>query len=144
MTVLERQVKQAQRRLWLNRWLRLWGLMLCLVTAAWLVGRLADRLFGFHWPTGLTVLVALGVSLVGSILWLILTRDHPLAAATALDEAAGLVVELHGLWAMDLVANETRGLIHQVHALSKAVLEIDLVALGHGDAVRHDDHGGGA
>jgi hypothetical protein len=90
MTALQRQVKQAQRRLWLNRWLRLWGRMLCLVTAVWLVGWLADRLLGFHWPIGLTLGAAVGVSLAGSLLWLILTRDQPMAAATALDEAAGL------------------------------------------------------
>jgi hypothetical protein len=41
---------------------------------------------------------------------------------------------------MHLVADEARALVDQVDALAEAVLEVDLVALGHGDAIGDDDH----
>jgi tetratricopeptide (TPR) repeat protein len=55
-------------------------------------------------------------------------------------EAPGLVRELHGARAMHLVADEAGALVDQVDALAEAVLEVDLVALGHGDAIGDDDH----
>ena len=90
MGILQRQVKQAQRRLWLNRWLRQWGWMLTFTTLAWLLCWVADRLFGLRWPMGWAAVVGAGLSLVGSLFWLILTRDQAIAAAKALDQAADL------------------------------------------------------
>jgi ribosomal protein S20 len=88
---IERQVKKAQHRLWLNRWLRQWGWSLLFVTAAWTVAWIIDRLFfpGVL-PRGWAALVGLGLSLVASVIWLILTCEPTPVAAAVLDEAAGL------------------------------------------------------
>ena len=91
MTAIERQVVKAQRRLWLNRWLWQWGWCLFIASGIWLTAWLADRLFlPGRVPKGWTALAAFGLSLVASTVWLWRTRERPLAAATALDEAAGL------------------------------------------------------
>ncbi len=90
MTSIERQVKHAQRRLWFNRWFGILGWSLTLVTTIWILIWIADRLFSLKWPMGTLALAALGVGLLASLIWLIRTRDNPLAAATALDAAAGL------------------------------------------------------
>src|SRR5262245_41649368 len=57
-----------------------------------------------------------------------------------LDPPAGLVIEFHRTWSVDFVPNETRCLIDEVNTLPEAILEIDLVALRDGNAVRDDDH----
>lgn len=91
MTVIERQVVRAQRRLWLNRWLSQWGWCLFFAAALWLTAWLVDRLLvPGRVPAAESALVALGLSLATSLLWLWRTHERPLAAATALDEAAGL------------------------------------------------------
>jgi hypothetical protein len=41
---------------------------------------------------------------------------------------------------MHFVANEPLGLVHQVHALPKTVLEVDLIAFGDGDSIGDADH----
>lgn len=91
MSTLERLVKLAQRRLWLNRWLAQWGWSLAAALALWLLVWLVNRLFGLYpFPAGWTLLSAVLLSLVAATVWLIATRDPMLAAATALDQAAGL------------------------------------------------------
>ena len=91
MNAIERQVVKAQRRLWLNRWLWQWGWCLFIASGIWLTAWLVDRLFlPGRVPKGWTALAAFGLSLVASAVWLWRTRERPLAAATVLDEAAGL------------------------------------------------------
>src|SRR5438874_2761006 len=54
---------------------------------------------------------------------------------------AALVVELHRPRAVHLVADEAGMAVHEMDAPPEAVLEVDLMAPGDGDAVGHDDHG---
>lgn len=90
MDVLARQVRSAQRRLWLNRWMGQFGWMLTFATLAWVLLWIVVRLFAIPLPMGLIALAGLALALVGSIVWLVCTRDDPLAAAAELDRAAGL------------------------------------------------------
>lgn len=90
MAGLQHQVKNAQRRLWLNRWIEKWGWMLLFSTAAWTLLWLADRLLGFGAPMLIAIWIGLGVSVIGASVWFFLTRDSALDAATSLDVAAGL------------------------------------------------------
>lgn len=90
MGALERQVRQAQQQLWLNRWLGQWGWCLFAVTCVWSALLLVDRLLGYDFPTGWFALGGLAASLVASGVWLALTREADHAAAVALDAAAGL------------------------------------------------------
>ncbi len=90
MSGIESQVRQAQKRLWFNRWLRQWGWSLLAVTGAWLVAWLVDRLFALKLPMGWAALVGLGLSFVTALIWLIPTREPMAAAAAALDQAAQL------------------------------------------------------
>src|SRR5207249_6299339 len=53
---------------------------------------------------------------------------------------AALVVELHRPRAVHLVADEAGMAVHEMDAPPEAVLEVDLMAPGDGDAVGHDDH----
>ncbi|MBK8270427.1 MAG: hypothetical protein IPK83_19885, partial [Planctomycetes bacterium] len=91
MSAIERQVKIAQRRLWLNRWLTQWGWSLTAAMGLWLIGWLVNRLFGLYpFPVIWTLSGAAIISVVAASIWLLLTRDPALSAATALDKAAGL------------------------------------------------------
>jgi len=90
MTPLEHQIRAAQRRLWLNRWL---GCVAWAVAVGGLVYAavvLLQRLFDWPIPLG-SVGVALAVTtLLSSIVWTVALRENALAAAAALDQAAGL------------------------------------------------------
>jgi len=90
MTAIRQQVRRAQRRLWMNRWLRQWGWCLLTAAAAWTLLLIADRLFALRWALGWYALAGLGLSAVASTIWLLFTRESALTAAAALDEAAGL------------------------------------------------------
>mgnify|MGYP001603307597 CR=1 FL=1 len=90
MTLIEQQVRKTQHRLWMNRWLRVWGWWLTGATAAWVVAWVAVRLFSLRWPMGWAALGGLAVSIMGAIVWLVLTREARDRAAVVLDEAAGL------------------------------------------------------
>lgn len=90
MSGLERAVKSAQRRLWLNRWLRLWGWSLLWCAGAWMLLIVADRVFALRIPMKWASGVAGGLSLVVSCAWFAATREAKLTAARALDAAAGL------------------------------------------------------
>ncbi len=88
---LDRVIRRTQFRLWLNRWFRLLGWSICLAAAAWTLVWLADRLLvPGRLPMDWVALGAAVVGMVGSFLWMFFTRERPLAAAMALDEAAGL------------------------------------------------------
>jgi len=58
-----------------------------------------------------------------------------------IDPGAALVLELHRARAVHLVADEARVAVHEMDTTLEAVLEVDLMAPGDGDAVGHDDHG---
>lgn len=90
MTMLKRQVRQARHRLWLNRWLRQFGWLLFAAATIGLIVRLADSLFSLQLPAPIIAFPLLGAALLGSFLWLALSREQDLSAAVALDEAAGL------------------------------------------------------
>lgn len=90
MSIIEQQVRVAQRRLWLNRWLRLWGWWLAGAAVTWLLVWINVRLFALRWPMGWGACVGVVVSLIGSIVCMIVARDSRDRAAAALDEAAGL------------------------------------------------------
>ncbi len=90
MAPLQKQVLAAQRRLWLNRWLRLWGWALFAAAALWTGLLISNRLFALQLPMRAAALMALGVSLIASIVWLLLTREREMSAAVALDDAAHL------------------------------------------------------
>ncbi|HVP13244.1 MAG TPA: hypothetical protein VMV94_18875 [Phycisphaerae bacterium] len=90
MSTIESHVRKAQRRLWVNRWLRQWGWSVLSITIAWTIAWLADRLFALKLPIGWMALAGMAASLVISLVWLIPTREPVIAAAVALDQAAGL------------------------------------------------------
>lgn len=90
MSIIEQQVRVAQRRLWLNRWLRLWGWWLAGAAVAWLLVWINVRLFALRWPMGWGACAGAVISLIGSIVCMIVARDSRDRAAAALDEAAGL------------------------------------------------------
>lgn len=90
MKSIEKQVRQAMHRLWLNRWLGQWGWCLFAAACGWTLVLLTDRLFGFDFPLRWIAIAGFAASVLGSILWLAITHDRNLAAAVALDQAAGL------------------------------------------------------
>lgn len=90
MSNIEKQVRQAQYRLWISRWLGQWGWCLFAGACAWSLILLADKLFALGWPLKWIAIGGLALSFLGSIVWLIISRDHNLTAAVALDQAAGL------------------------------------------------------
>ena len=51
------------------------------------------------------------------------------------------MIEFLGRRSLYLVANEARRAVHEVRAPAEPVLEVDLLALGDGQAVRDDDDG---
>ncbi|HNQ24709.1 MAG TPA: hypothetical protein PKK06_16630 [Phycisphaerae bacterium] len=90
MSAIEQQTRRAQRRLWLNRWLR--GAAWSLTGAAGLFALvvLVQRAWGLAWPVwtiGLGLAAAAGVT---SLVYLAWTREGAALAAVELDAAAGL------------------------------------------------------
>ncbi len=90
MTQLERQIRSARSRLWLNRWF--YTVTFCAAIAGGLFALtvLIQRLF--DWPLPLTW-VGVGLSLgaaMASIAWMWVTREDDETASARLDEAAGL------------------------------------------------------
>lgn len=90
MTMLERQVRSAQRRLWLNRFLQkacgVVGVGAVLFGAVVAVQRLYDLAAPIGW-------IGLGIgaaSLIAAVVWTTVTREESIEAAAALDQAAGL------------------------------------------------------
>jgi hypothetical protein len=90
VSTIESHVRRAQRRLWMNRWLRQWGWSLLSIAVAWTLVWIADRLFALKLPAGWMALAGIMASLAASAVWLIPTREPIIAAAVALDQAAGL------------------------------------------------------
>jgi len=90
MSHIERQVRSAQRRLWLNRWLRSFGWAMVIATSVWMIVWIADRLLVLGWPMHWLAAGLSGAALLGSIVWFAITREASADAAEALDAAAGL------------------------------------------------------
>ncbi len=64
MSHIDRQIRVAQRRLWLNRWLHQWGWTLVVATATWTVAWVVSRLFpGLGLPMEWLAVGAFGASL---------------------------------------------------------------------------------
>lgn len=90
MTNLERQIRTAQHRLWLNRWFYAVSRLSAFAAATFAVVVIAQRLY--DWPIPLLwVAVGLGAGVaVGSVVWTLTKREGAAFAAAALDQAAGL------------------------------------------------------
>ncbi len=93
MTDLDRTVRLAQRRLWMNRWLRLLGWSATAAAGAYVLVALLNKLLSLTehpWFYPGAALGAAGVAMLISVVWLIATREDRPTAAAALDQAAGL------------------------------------------------------
>lgn len=90
MSHIERQVRSAKRRLWLNRWLRSFGWAMVIATSVWMIVWIADRLLVLGWPMHWLAAGLSGAAFIGSIVWFAITREASADAAEALDAAAGL------------------------------------------------------
>lgn len=127
MTELERPVRQARRRLWLNRWLRAlgWTLTVAAVLFVKLVV-LAMRSLVFI-DESLAVLlimaaVLFGVALIASVIWLAVTRESLSEAAVRLDEAAGLKERLSsGLYSTSLSDPFARAVVADAQRASQGL-----------------------
>lgn len=90
MTQLERQVRSAQHRLWLNHWFHAASLTVAIAAAVFAIVVLVDRLFDLEMPL---LWIGLGVGVIalsGSVVWTVVKRANEATAAARLDEAAGL------------------------------------------------------
>lgn len=87
---LERQIDRARRRLWLNRWLRQLGWLATFASGVFIVAVLVERMFYVGVPMAATAGALAGLAVLGSLIWLAVSRDDRMAAAQALDVAAGL------------------------------------------------------
>ncbi len=93
MTDLDRMVRLAQHRLWLNRWLRLLGWSATVTAATYVLVALINKLFSLTehpWFYPGAAAVAAGGALLISTVWFLATRDDRPTAAATLDLAAGL------------------------------------------------------
>ena len=90
MTQLERQIKAAQHRLWINQWFHTLSLSLAIVAALFAIVVLVQRLFDLPLPLLQIGIGAAVVVLLASVIWTVLTRTDAAVAAARLDDAAGL------------------------------------------------------
>ena len=90
MTQLERQIKTAQHRLWLDRFLTCGGWCLTIAFGVFAGVVLVQRLYDLAMPLTWVAAGMAGVSLMASILWTAAGRADAATAAARLDEAAGL------------------------------------------------------
>ncbi len=90
MMHLDRQIRTAQRRLWLNHWFHAITWLTAVLGAIFggvvLVQRLYDLSIPLLWVGGGLALVAV----IASVAWTTAVRANPMFAAAKLDEAAGL------------------------------------------------------
>ena len=90
MTLVKRQTRRAQVRLWLNRWFVGAAWCATVALAIWAAVVLVERLFAWGVPVSATGLALAGAGLVASLVYLGWTRESERAAAAQLDAAAGL------------------------------------------------------
>lgn len=122
MTQLERQIRAAQYRLWLNRWLSQVTWCIGAAATAYAVVVLVQRLFDLPIPL-FSVGIGLGAtSLLVSIIWTILTRESGECAAARLDEAAGLRERLSsGRYCMGVDDPFARAVVADAEGVSSTV-----------------------
>ncbi len=90
MTHIDREVRRAQTRLWLNRWLNALGWCLVIGLGLWLATWLPNQFFSLALPMKWISIGLATAAFLGSVVWSVITRPRALEAATALDVAAGL------------------------------------------------------
>jgi hypothetical protein len=90
VTQLEHQVRKAQRRLWLNRWLNQLAWTVTMAAFLYALVVLVQRLYDAPIPLMWVGLGFGGAALAASIAWSLATREGARHAATVLDAAAGL------------------------------------------------------
>ncbi len=90
MTQLERQVRTAQHRLWLNRWFHALACLVALTAGVFAVVVLIQRLYDLQVPMFWIGACLATAALAGSVAWAFGTREDASFAAAKLDEAAGL------------------------------------------------------
>lgn len=106
MSTIEKQVRHARHRLWINRWLGQFGWSLFFGACIWALTVLADRLFSLGLPLRWIAGAGSGLCLLASLIWLFRSREHSLAAAVALDESAGLKERVSTALATQSEAND--------------------------------------
>lgn len=107
MTELQKPVRQARRRLWLNRWLRALGWMLTVCAGSFTVLVLVQRLVVPFSEPELVFTISAGAlvaaAVLAALIWLWATREGLSVAAAQLDKAAGLKERLSsGLYCASL------------------------------------------
>lgn len=90
MSLIDHQIRAAQRRLWLNLWLARLGWSLLVAAGGWMVLGLVNRLLAVEVPLGLAAAGLTCGALLFSAVWWYVRRQTPADAACALDAAAGL------------------------------------------------------
>jgi len=90
MTPLQRQIRTAQRLLWLNRWLRATAFTLTAGGGVFAVVVLVQRLWDLPIPLRVIGVVDGVAVLCAAAIWTYLRREDASDAAAKLDEAAGL------------------------------------------------------
>jgi chemotaxis protein histidine kinase CheA len=90
MIRMEQQIRRTLHRLWWNRWFHGTAWMIAGVGAFYALLVLVTRSWAWGLPLGVMALILLGVALLGSVVWLTVTRERHAEAAAILDEAAGL------------------------------------------------------
>ncbi len=94
MTELQKPVRQACRRLWFNRYLRVLGWSLAGAAGLFAVLVLAQRLLGLFEEPAFALCISAaclsGLAFLAALVWMWATRESLDVAAARLDEAAGL------------------------------------------------------
>src|SRR5262245_19510590 len=90
MSQIERSVRAAQRRIFANLWLARLTWTLTAAAGMFAAIVLFVRLYDWPVPLGWLALGLAGAGLAAATLWALLGRPTAVAAATALDSAAGL------------------------------------------------------
>ncbi|RJP31097.1 MAG: hypothetical protein C4547_15730 [Phycisphaerales bacterium] len=90
MTILEKQVRAAQHRLWVNRWFDRTAWCLAGAVAVFAAIVLVQRSYGLLLPVQTILAGIAGLALLVSIVWTAAGRESADFAAARLDEAAGL------------------------------------------------------
>lgn len=125
MTELEHTVRLAQRRLWLNRWLRLLGWSSAIAAGAYVLVAVPNKFFALTvhpWFYPAAALGAGAVALLGSLVWLVATRDDRRTAAAALDSAAGLKERISsGLYCADATDPFAKAVFQDAQRASRSV-----------------------
>lgn len=90
MVEIRRAIRKASWRLLADHFLRTLCVLVFAALVGVLLGRVAQRLFGVEMPWNQVLMIAPGVCVGLSLLWVVLRRRRELAVARELDERAGL------------------------------------------------------